>query len=144
MSKRFKKCWIDRCHGQCASCGHSWASPATITSSFATTATLAPPSPSKDAFRWSTKAKEAFHALQRNLTKALVLQLPTLDQAFIVECDASGLGFSAVLHQDGGSMEFFSGQIAPQHVKLVAYEPELISLVQEVCHWWSYLWGARS
>jgi hypothetical protein len=31
--------------------------------------------------------------------------------------------------------------MAPRHVKLAAYEHELISLVQAICHWRGYLWG---
>jgi hypothetical protein len=30
-----------------------------------------------------------------------------------------------------------------RHTKLVAYERELIGLVQAVKHWRAYLWGAR-
>jgi hypothetical protein len=83
-----------------------------------------------DDFRWSTEAAEAFCALQRTLTKAPVLPLLSFDaQAFIFYCDASDSLFSAVLHQGGRSVAFFSRQIVPWHAKLATYEGELIGLV---------------
>jgi hypothetical protein len=97
----------------------------------------------KDGFKWSPEAESAFRALQLALTRAPVLQLPAFDRAFIVECDASGSGFGAVLHQGEGPVAFFSRQIAPRHAKLTAYEHELIGLVQAVRHWRPYLWGRK-
>jgi hypothetical protein len=95
----------------------------------------------KTGFRWSDEAAAAFQALQLALTSTSVLQLPDFDRAFVVECDASGSGVGAVLHQGGGPIAFFSRQIATRHTKLVAYERELIGLVQAVRHWHTYLWG---
>jgi len=69
--------------------------------------------------------------------------LPDFTTGFIVDCDASGSGFGAVLHQDGGPIAFFSRAVAPHHAKLAAYEHELIGLVKAVRHWRPYLW-ARS
>jgi hypothetical protein len=37
---------------------------------------------------------------------------------------------------------FYSKKIVPRHAKLVAYERELIGLVNVVCHWRPYLWGS--
>ena len=65
----------------------------------------------KEAFHWSPAADEAFRALQRALTTALVLALPDFTNPFIVECDASGSGIAfidAVLHQDCKAIAFFS------------------------------------
>jgi hypothetical protein len=70
-----------------------------------------------------------------------VLQLSDFSVPFIVECDASGSGFGAVLHQGNGPLAYFSKAIAPRHASLAAYERELIGLVQAVCHLSPYLWG---
>jgi hypothetical protein len=64
------------------------------------------------------------------LTIALVLQLPDFNRDFMMECNASGSGVGAVLHQGGRPVAFFSRQMAPQHTKFAAYERELIGLVQ--------------
>jgi hypothetical protein len=61
------------------------------------------------------------------------------DATFIVNCDTSGTGFVVVLHQDGGPIVFYSRLITPQHVKLAAYERELIGLFKEVRHRRPYL-----
>jgi hypothetical protein len=95
----------------------------------------------KEGFTWTMPATEAFEELKKSLTTAPVLQLPDFDKSFIVDCDASGSGFGAVLHQQEGPIAFYSRAIAPQHAKLAAYERELIGLVQAVCHWRPYLWG---
>jgi len=56
----------------------------------------------KEGFQWSPEADKAFEALKRALSTAPVLQLPNFANSFIVDCDASGSGFGAVLHQDEG------------------------------------------
>ena len=94
----------------------------------------------REAFQWTAAATEAFEALKHALTTAPVLQLPDFEKAFVVDCDASGSGFGAVLHQGEGSIAFFSRPVAPQHTKLAAYERELIGLVKAVRHWRPYLW----
>jgi hypothetical protein len=66
----------------------------------------------KEGFKWTDAATTAFRELQRALTTAPVLQLPAFDREFVVECDASGSGFGAVLHQGARLIAFFSKPIA--------------------------------
>jgi len=95
----------------------------------------------KEAFSWSEAAERAFLDLKCALMTAPVLQLPNFSRRFVVDCDASGSGFGAVLHQGNGAIAFFSRAVAPHHAKLPAYERELIGLVKAVRHWCPYLWG---
>jgi hypothetical protein len=95
----------------------------------------------RDAFAWDDDAQAAFNALKHALTTRLVLQMPDFSKLFVVDCDASGAGFGAVLHQGTGPLAYFSKSFAARHLKLAAYERELIGLVQAVHHWRPYLWG---
>jgi hypothetical protein len=69
--------------------------------------------------------------------------MPDFSKPFVVDCDASGAGFGAVLHQTAGPLAYFSKPFAARHLKLAAYERELIGLVQAVRHWRPYLWGCH-
>jgi hypothetical protein len=80
----------------------------------------------KDSFQRTEEATSAFAALKRALSSAPVLQLPDFTVAFLVDCDASGTGFGAVLHQGDGAIAFYSRPFAQRHLKLTAYERELI------------------
>jgi len=89
----------------------------------------------REAFTWIADAEAAFLALKLALVTAPLLQLPDFTKRFVVDCDASGTGFGAVLHQGDGAIAFFSRLVAPHHTKLPAYERELIGLVKAVRHW---------
>jgi hypothetical protein len=88
----------------------------------------------KEGFKWTPEAEGAFRELHTALTRAPVLQLPTFDCVFIVECNTSGAGFGTVLHQAEGPVAFFNRKITPRHTKLAVYERKLIGLVQVVHH----------
>ena len=55
--------------------------------------------------------------------------MPDFDKLFMVDCDTLGVGFDAVLHQGVEPLAFFSHPFAARHLKLAAYERELIGLV---------------
>lgn len=95
----------------------------------------------KEAFPWSHEAEEAFGTLKQALMMAPLLQMPDFNRRFVVDCDASGAGFGAVLHQGVGSIAFFSRNVVPHQAKLPLYERELIELVKAVQNWRPYLWG---
>jgi hypothetical protein len=97
----------------------------------------------KEGFSWDDAAATAFTALKAAVTSAPVLAMPDFAKLFTVECDASTIGFGAVLVQEGHPVAFFSRPVAPRHRSLAAYERELIGLVQAVRHWRPYLWGRR-
>jgi hypothetical protein len=44
--------------------------------------------------------------------------MPNFDELFMVDCDASSVGFGAVLHQAAGPIAFFSLPFAARHLKL--------------------------
>lgn len=98
----------------------------------------------REAFAWTPQADAAFLALKKALSSAPILHLPDFTKRFIVDCDASSVGFGAVLHQGDGAVAFFSRAVAPHHAKLLAYERELIGLVKAVRHWRPYLWVVPS
>jgi hypothetical protein len=85
-------------------------------------------------FRWSEAATVAFTALKNALSTALVLHLLDFSRDFVVDCDASGSGFGVVLHQGEGPIVFFNKPFAARHLKVAAYERELIGLVQAIYH----------
>lgn len=95
----------------------------------------------KDGFVWTEAVDVTFQNLKRALSTTLVLQLIDFNHRFVVECDASGTGMGAVLHQGQGAVAFFSRSMAPRHTGLAAYECELIALAQAIKHWRPYLWG---
>jgi hypothetical protein len=91
----------------------------------------------REAFKWSKEAEEAFSQLKQSLMT--LLQMPVFQNSFIIDCDASGAGFGAVLHQGDGEIAYFSMAVSPHHLKLPAYERELIGLVKAVRHWRPYV-----
>jgi hypothetical protein len=62
-------------------------------------------------FKWSPQCEEAFLTLKKLLTTAPVLAQPDTKKPFDVYCDASGIGISGVLMQDGRATAYASRQL---------------------------------
>ena len=93
----------------------------------------------KNAFSWTEQAEQAFLQLKTAMSTAPVLALPNLQDQFVIETDASGLGIGAVLMQRGHPLAYISKTLAPRHLGLSTYEKELLALVYAVEKWRPYL-----
>ena len=69
----------------------------------------------KTVFNGQKKSLFSFQSLKDALSTAPVLHLPNFSKPFIVDCDASGTGFGAVLHQGDGPLAFYSRPFAARH-----------------------------
>ena len=96
----------------------------------------------KNSFVWSPKAEDAFQHLKDAMTKAPILALPNFTKVFIVECDASGSGISAVLQQER-PIAFHSQALHGKNLLLSTYEKEMLALVMAIKKWRHYLLGRR-
>lgn len=91
-------------------------------------------------FKWGPAQEEAFEILKGKLTHAPLLVLPDFSKAFEIECDASGVGISAVLMQDGKSVAYFSEKLGGAMLNYPTYDQKLYALVRALQMWQHYLW----
>ncbi|XP_027169395.1 uncharacterized protein LOC113769117 [Coffea eugenioides] len=80
-------------------------------------------------FQWGKEQKESFNKLKNLLISAPILALPNFDLTFEVECDASGIGIGAVLHQNNRPLAFFSEKLSGGALNYPTYDKELGRLV---------------
>lgn len=96
-----------------------------------------------ESFVWSQGTEAAFNTLKQALMSPPVLALPDFKETFVVETDASGVGFGAVLSQKGHPLAFASKALPLRKRPLSAYEREILAILFAVKQWRSYLCGNK-
>lgn len=95
----------------------------------------------REAFCWTLEAEVAFHHMRIALMSPFVLQLSDFSIPFVVECDASGLGFGAILTQHNRPIAFYSEALKGSALALSAYEKEMLAIMKAIHKWCPYLLG---
>ena len=80
-------------------------------------------------FKWTNVHAKAFNLLKDKLTNVPLLCLPNFDEAFEIECDASGDGIRVVLMQDFKPIACFSEKLHGVALNYSTYNKELYHLV---------------
>lgn len=90
---------------------------------------------------WTSATEAAFQQLKQALTDAPVLALPNFSKPFILETDASEVGFGAVLMQENHPIDYLSKAVCPKNQAMSTYEKECLAIILAVEKWRSYLQG---
>ena len=101
----------------------------------------------RSPFVWTVSCQQAFEALKVALTKTPVLVLPTVDDDFILDTDASNVGIGAVLSRTKDGREqviaYFSRALSKPERNYCVTRRELLALVKAVHHFHHYLYGRQ-
>lgn len=84
---------------------------------------------------WSSVTKTAFQQLKEALVKAPVLAPPDFTKQFILETDASEVGFGAVLMQSNHPIAYLSKAVCHKNQALSTYEKECMALILAIDKW---------
>ncbi|XP_071210165.1 uncharacterized protein [Salvelinus alpinus] len=98
-------------------------------------------------FLWGREAETAFQGLKQRILSAPILTLPTADEPFVVEVDASEVGVGAVLSQRGEDKRlhpcaFFSHRLTPAERNYDVGDRELLAVKMALKEWRHWLEGA--
>ena len=79
-----------------------------------------------------------FETLKKKLTHTPVLALLDFTKPFVLEADACGYGFGAVLMQEGKPISYFSKSIGPKADAMSTYDKEALTIIEAVKKWRHY------
>jgi hypothetical protein len=91
-------------------------------------------------FVWGKAQQHSFDELKKRLTEAPLLALPDFSQTFEIECDASCLGISGALMQNGRPVAYHIETLDGARLNYPIYDKELFALVRVLQVWQHYLW----
>jgi hypothetical protein len=95
-------------------------------------------------FYWGAAQEHSFNTLMDKLTHAPLLQLPDFGKTFELECDASGIGISGVLLQEGKPIAYFSEKLSGPSLNYLTYDKKLYAFLHVLETWQHYLWLKES
>lgn len=72
-----------------------------------------------------------------------MLGIPDFSKPFILETEASDVGFGAVLLQDSHPIAYLSKAVCPKNQALSTYEKECMAIILAVGKWHPYLQHAK-
>lgn len=93
-------------------------------------------------FIWNDQCKESFNELKKRLTSAPILTLPSRNEGFVIYSDASRMGLSCVLMQDGKVIAYISRKLKLNELNYPTHDLELAAIVYALKFWRHYLFGA--
>ena len=96
-----------------------------------------------EKFVWGPKQQGAFDELRARLSDAPVLALMDGVEDIVVYCDASLLGFGAVLMQRNRAIAYASRQLKPHERNYPTHDLELGAVVFALKLWRHYLYGVK-
>ncbi|KAG7588776.1 Reverse transcriptase domain [Arabidopsis suecica] len=97
----------------------------------------------KGQFGWNAEAEEAFTKLKQALTTTPTLALPDFSLPFVIQTDASGEGFGAVLSQNEKPIAFMSRTFGISKKSWSTYAREMLAIVIAIRTWRPYIIGRR-
>nr|GEX56368.1 putative reverse transcriptase domain-containing protein [Tanacetum cinerariifolium] len=94
-------------------------------------------------FDWDEKEDNAFQLIKQKLCSVPILALPEGSEDFVVYCDVSHKGLSAVLMQREKVIAYASRQLKVHEQNYTTHDLELGSVVFALKIWRQYLYGTR-
>jgi hypothetical protein len=94
-------------------------------------------------FKWDAKCQESFEELKKRLTTAPVLIMLDIHKGFDVYYDASRLGLSCVLMQEGRVVAYVSRQLRKHEQNYPTHDLELAAVVHALKIWRHYMVGNK-
>eukprot|EP00253_Pinus_taeda_P002639 PITA_02639 len=89
----------------------------------------------KNAFKWDDQTDKCFEKLKEVMSTTPVLATLDFSKQFVVECDASGFGISAVLMQDNHPIAFESRKLNKQEGLKSTYQKEMLAIIHALTKW---------